>query len=551
MINLLRAVLISTLVLLSGSVLAIDRAVLVQSKISATLSSILPQTDFLVIVNRAESLDATSGVTSLEAQAKPLPGLNLGVSPNGDVVPQGSSGSSYLGPIIARIVIDEKVSQKTYKLIESLMTEIAGGAQDADEVTITRSELRQDQKTAENRPQITINNNSSDKDSQKENLKFISLFLVTAGLLFWILSRLAAKRDNNERQSGHSGASNNDKGAEAAVKRKPSNEVDFTILDPQAVAVYLVKSLREDKMEKVSLWRKSAGSTQERQVYGHLPTWMLSYFHQKLQKYQELLGEAENGKLAEVAESSSLAADLFSEMVLAEQGLRTDSAKARTFLEWFSPEALRFVPTGEREKVSQRTKAVLWFLRPDLGFFSESNDPISDPYSDRNEVPNEDLVQAFAELRTLSTNEFERRTTEKVDAVARWAMAINKLTEFSPIDSQLEQAAKKLEAKDFGRLKALVVHAQTPLEFSAQERKDWLRFLDAEDFIWWKKIINHDPEWKLEDDLRNLKLAAFRQAEEENGVSDWTEAMKKQASARLLESIRKVRFRESDHAQSA
>jgi|GEM_PF-5547007 len=546
----LRIGLVASLILFASSALAVDRAVLVQSKISATLSSILPQTDFLVIVNRVESLDATSGVTSLEAQAKPLPGLNLGVNPNGDVVPQGSNGSSYLGPIIARIVIDEKVSQKTYQLIESLMTEIAGGAQDADEVTITRSQLRQDQKPADSRPQITINNNGPEKDSQKENLKFISLFLVTAGLLFWILSRLGAKRDNNDRQAGSSGANNFDKNSDPAVNRKAVSETDFTIIDPQAVAVYLVKSLREDKMDKVSLWRKSAGSTQERQVYGHLPTWMLSFFHQKFQKHQELVGEAD-AKNEQAVEVPSQAADLFSEMVLAEQGLRTEAAKARTFLEWFSPEALRFVPAAEREKVSQRTKAVLWFLRPDLGFFSESNDPISDPYSEKNEVPVDDLIQAFAELKTLSTNEFERRTTEKVDAVARWAMAINKLTEFSPIDSQLEQAGKKLAAADFSRLKSLVVSAQTPLEFSVQERKDWLRFLDPEDFIWWKKIINHDPEWKLEDDLRNLKLAAFRQAEEENGVSEWSEAMKKQASARLLESIRKVRFRESDHAQSA
>ncbi|NJL24867.1 MAG: hypothetical protein HC902_06645 [Calothrix sp. SM1_5_4] len=93
-------------------------------------------------------------------------------------------------------------------------------------------------------------------------------------------------------------------------------------------------------------------------------------------------------------------------------------------------------------------------------------------------------------------------------------MLINQLTEFSPVASQVEQAKAKLKPEEFERLIKSVAHLKTPLDFDENQRKEWLRAVEPDDYYWWVHLHKEEPSWDLAKDLRPIRYAMFRQAAE-------------------------------------
>ncbi len=117
---------------------------------------------------------------------------------------------------------------------------------------------------------------------------------------------------------------------------------------------------------------------------------------------------------------------------------------------------------------------------------------------------------------------------------------INQLSEFSPIESQLQQAQTKLAKADFDRLLKSVAHLKTPLSFDDSQRKEWLRQIEPHDYQWWLNMYKQTPPWDLKQDLRPMRLAMFNQSAESSMWKDWSEDQRKESATRILNGFRKI-----------
>src|SRR5690606_7109269 len=110
----------------------------------------------------------------------------------------------------------------------------------------------------------------------QENIKFLALILLTGGLFFWFMSKF-----NMPSQKDKNASSGADRGSQDDEKKKHDIVVhpeDFAVLDPEAVALFLLKGIR-DKNENVwDKWIKNSPAVHQREVFKHLPSWILSYF---------------------------------------------------------------------------------------------------------------------------------------------------------------------------------------------------------------------------------------------------------------------------------
>lgn len=522
-------ILLLSLALLTPAASALDRVQLIQSKLHSSLSSILPASDFLIIVNRADTLDDGGASQAVDGSVKQLPGLDLGVDSKGQIVLQGHGANNYSGAVAINVVIENQVRPETYKTIEKLLPDIVGGLRDDDDLKIARGPLRQPASASSNTaPQITIQNSPGQEGAQtQENLKFLALLLITGGIFFWFMSKfnLPGRESEGSGKSGGRGSSQDD--AEGKAPQSPEvTAADFALLDAEAVALFLMKEVRDRREKTWARWVKVTPSVHQREVFRYLPAWLLSFFHTMAGK----------NPLTEQELASLSMGELFNEIALVEQSFKTPEQKKKAFLQWFPAQAIRFVPRKHQRALSEASKRTLWAIRPDLGNLVRADEMMIDQVMGEPSFPE---VEACAkELMAWPSTSIEGGEEASADMVTRWIDLINQLTEFSPIDSQIEQARKKLTPNDLQKLLARVAHLRTPFSLSEAERKDWLRAVDPADYYWWTSLTKEKPTWNLKDHLRPMRWAMFSQAEKEAAHTKWSEEEKKKSSERILRGLR-------------
>jgi hypothetical protein len=152
----------------------------------------------------------------------------------------------------------------------------------------------------------------------------------------------------------------------------------------------------------------------------------------------------------------------------------------------------------------------------------------------------EAIEKCFIAMESWSSKGVIGDRSRKRDAVGALASMINQLNEFGPIESRIKQAREKLSKEDFARLEEKIVWVKTPLNWSKDQVKDWLRAVEPQDYLWWCQLIGQEPPWKLEQMLRPLRLSMFNGAAVDPLHPQWTEGQRKAAAARILEQLRKI-----------
>jgi hypothetical protein len=248
---------------------------------------------------------------------------------------------------------------------------------------------------------------------------------------------------------------------------------------------------------------------------------------------------------------------VYLEISVLEKNLKAPAEKNRALLSWFPATYLRDVPTHQRDLLSQESRVVLWFLRPDLGDFVRQDaiarDLSSEDYDQALATPSDEAIQkCFEEMAVWNSKGIIGDRNTARDSVAALANMINQLREFGPIESLINQSKERLSSEEFARLESLVVWAKTPLSWTNGQIKDWLRVVDPQDYLWWCKILGQKPDWKLDELLRPLRLSMFNNAENEPLHTAWTEGQRKLAVERLLKQMREIHFgKDSNNELSA
>lgn len=515
---------------------ALDRAVAVHSRIESALSAILSRSDYLVIVNRLDELEDGGASTAASGQVRRLPGLNVGVDNTGRVIRSDEVAGQYNGGVSISVIIDPAVKTETYELIEKNIPELAGGLRDTDEFRISSAPLRQPPPPGSQSPQIAVNNNLSDKDADSASLlKQLAIGLALLGLFVWILSRLLNKSQESvpaQRSSPQEQAAQ----ANQVKEEKTKAEKHFAELDPLLTGLYLMRSQSNRHPERIRGWAHSADPSTQRAVLMSLPGWMSS-------SLEKVIRDAVKDHESPRADASAV----YLEISVLEQNLKDPAEKNRALLSWFPAQYLRDVPSHQRDLLSQESRVVLWYLRPDLGDFvrqdSIARDLSSEDYDQALAAPSSEAIQkCFDEMATWNSKGIIGDRSVARDNVAALANMINQLKEFGPIESLIGQSKDRLSPEDFSRLETMVVWERTPFSWSTAQIKDWLRVVDPQDYLWWCKVLEQKPDWKLEELLRPLRLSMFNNAEKEPLYTSWSEAQKKMAVERLLNQMRTVHF---------
>lgn len=522
---------------------ALDRASLVQSKIQTNLSHILPSTDFLVLVHRLDDMESNSSSSdSWSSHLKHLPGLPIAVDNKGNIVHLDSIANDYTGPLKITILMDHNVQEETFKTIQNVLPEMIGGLKDDDEVKFTRTTLRQvsqpiiKDQTLEGQKQqqapITIQNNLQQPSSQStqnfwnEWMKFLSILLVSFGFIVFLASRWMGGREsdkNLKRPPIRISPTNSEPKEEGLANQNQWSDLYLQLPVP-IVSLYLLKLLHNKNWDRLSLWIEISPIRHQREVLRSFPSWVAAYFQEIFEKKPFPTGYTRLSK-----------EDLMREISILENNLSSVHEQHLGFIAWFPSTALRFVPKQHLSSLSDRSRRVLWNLRPDLGHLVHVDKLLWEPHDSP-----ESLEYCYNELIKWPSTLVVKNLLESAnDKVRWWSMKINQLPDFGSIDSQLEQAKKELSQEQYEELENQCVSIRTPLRMSDANRRLWLRVVDPQDYFWWIYITSEKPQWDLEKELRPMKLAIFKYTQNNQDHLKWNETQKKTSSSRLLDTLRK------------
>jgi len=506
---------------------ASDRVNLVQSKINGTLAGILDKNDYIVIVNRMDQLDDFSMSQSTSGSVRSLPGLNVGVDEKGQVVKQDADTSSYTGDVSISIILDKAVKDETYKTIEKMIPEMAGGLRDGDEIRMSKSQLRQALRP--NESPVTVNNiTQPDNFSYSESLKFIALLMIGAGLFAWILGKVLSSNSGNKKPENQS-SPNSPQEQKQTPHEKVLEALDLTELSPESTALYLLKCLKDNNLAPFTGWFELAPVSFQRKMFMELPAWTASHMQTVIKK-------------TPFSEEPVSADTIYREISILEQTLKYSSEKERYFLSWFPAQSLRHVPKQFQKNVSDESRTTLWYLRPELGDFVKVESLGANEISQ--EPTQSHFAKTYNELKSWPSTAFSHEIQVARTVVDSWATMINSLSEFSPIESQVLQAKEKLNAEQFAELQKKVVSAETPLHFSPEKLKHWLLLVDPADYQWWLSVTKTKPTWELNQILRPMRIAMFTLASQDQAFLNWPESEKKAAASRILSQLRQVHLDE-------
>lgn len=507
---------------------ASDRSSTVYSRIQSALTNVIPKSDYILIVNKANSLDL--GVTSSEMTSvlKKLPGLDVGLDDKGQVVPVGAAGSFYSGPVSITLILDKNISTDTVKTIESSLNDIVGGLNDQDEVKISRASLRQPPVPGQSPVSITNNSGPSSSSDWSQTIKMLALMLMFMAVAAWFLKSFLGAQDSSERKFPSTQA------PPQAQNAEPTKAVDLTQLTPSIVGLYVLKSVQAEGLGSVE-WFRGLPLEFQRKVLISYPAWVSGWFEDQLDSSKalsETLLEEDWKFLAETH---------FKKITVLEQNFRTDVDYQRGFLMWFPSQSLRWVPKSHQQKLSKLSKKTLWRMRPELGNFVRAHElEQNDEIYQTEEISPISISSTFSELNSWPSKLFVTDQAPMANIVDLWTSVINQIEEFGPIDSQLSQAREKMTDEEFSLLSSRVVSLTTPLTWPDQKLKEWLRDIDPTDYLWWVKQVPEKPKWSLEHYLRPLKLSMFNLAAQSPSHEIWSEKERKSSNARMLHSMRKI-----------
>lgn len=523
--------LIGALVLVLGTITAIpsqaaDRAAVIHSRINSSLANILDKSDYLILVNRLDELEESAVSDMPDGALKSLPGLNVGVDAKGRVVRQDAGAADYTGAVSVSLVLDRTVRPETAKLIEARLPEIIGGLKDSDELKVTRAGLRQPARANSASPAVTVNNVAapSENKTSQDNLKFMAVLLIATGLLVWVLGRFGGRREG---QNPGSPGQRPEPMGPIASRETAERGADLSELDAFASAIYVLKALKEGRSENLQRWIDQSTLKSQRAVFAVLPGWASAYIDGFVSRLPH----------ERKTQDPVVAASIYREIAVIEQSLRSEHDRRLAFLTWFPAQGLRYVPKAHQQAFSQKDRHTLWHFRPDLGDFVRATELET---AVGHELSKDDVKSCFDSLMSWPSSSLVKEPRTAKGGPTPWIQAIHLLNEFGPVASQLEQARLKLNDSDFATVWRESAHLESPLSWDEANRRAWLRQVDPQDYQWWKSLLKKAPDWSLEKDLRPLRLAMFRFAENQPAFQSWSEQEKKESAARILQSMRAV-----------
>ncbi|HPI41353.1 MAG TPA: hypothetical protein PLJ21_11155 [Pseudobdellovibrionaceae bacterium] len=513
--------------------LAADRVSMVNSKIVNAISGILPASDYLVIVNRLDMMEDggdTEAVT--DGTLKALPGLTVGVDSKGNVVRQDALGNHYNGPVSIAVLLDRNVNAETVKTIKNSINEIIGGARELDEVKISQATLRQPPIQATS--PVTVNNMppSSSQNNMQDHFKLAALLLMVAGLFAFLIGRVIPK--NNAGQNAPRSSNNRSPESSPEEKKENFKQDNFadqiSKIEPQVVGLYLMKALKDKKMDHVAQWGHSSSASHQRDVFLSLPAWIAAYIENSIDR--------DNATVLDTLEVKP--EQLLREITVIETNLKSDFFRAEAFLMWFPAQSLRMVPKKYQASFSSKSRSTLWHYRKELGEFVKAQVMSADQIMV--EPSSEEVQICFDEMRKWPSSLYVQDQKQSHDAVTLWSDIINQLTEFSAIDGQLKQAEAHLSKEDYKKLLLQICYVESPMMWTPELVKSWLLIVDPNDYLWWSSLVQYQPQWNFSELLRPMRRAMFEFALQNPSYKTWNEQERKTSSERILAQMRHVQL---------
>ncbi len=519
--------LLIAILLISTPAMAGDRILEVQSRVSAALQGILDKREFLVVVNRVDSLES-GGAQAVSGTIRNLPGLRVGVDEEGQVVLKEGAQGAYNGPVSVTVVLDKGVEGETYKAIEALLPEIMGGARGGDEVKLRRAMLKQPEE--EEAPQVVVNNAPPQIDPKQlsnpnEFFKFAILFFFGLGALLWMMSR---KQNENPRgrapRSEPSAPPSNEE-----ASRKPLNEAwnpsAFESFEPEVVGLYIMKCLHENDVVRARSFFSTASAVAQRNALASLPSWCAAYCVEKIETVD---GAKDQNQVKPEA--------ILRELTVMEKSLKDDAAsKVTALILWIPVAAMEKVHPDNLATPTDATRYAIISMRPDLArsFKYDENDALVSGMVYNSKA----MVDAGNELRAWKTKLVVARTAKStvVDAMAG---IINRAETFEEIDVKLRSIQKKMNKADWNALQARIVSLATFDELNELHKKNFLRLVEGSDFFFAVKHLQLLTDFPLEQLLRPKRLSAYRAAERMEIWESWTPEQQKESISRVLNHLR-------------
>lgn len=513
------------LLLVSVPAFAGDRVLEVQSRVTSALSGILPRTQYLVVVNRLDSLEAT-GSQAVSGQIRGLPGLRVGVDDDGQVVLREGEAHAYSGPVSVTVVIDTDVKTETYRAIEALLPEIMGGARGGDEIKIKRALLRQPPEVQQ--PQVIVNNAAPQIDPKQmsnggELYRVGALFLLGLGALLWMMSR----RQNEQapkRPYADSTAIQNKAGAETRLQ--PWNPTSFEGFDASVLGLYILKCVRDRDYVRARSFFATASPAAQRSALGAIPAWCATYCLEQVE-------QSEGARDAKQVSPDTI----MRELTVMETALKSDpSAKASALIQWIPVEAMSKIHPESLAAPSDEARFSIISLRPDLAqaFKYDENDALVSGM-----IFNAKAIETTGkEMHAWRTRLVVNRTA-KTTVVDAMAGIINRTETFSEAEEKLKGIRKKMSKLDWEALQPKIVCKDTFQVLTELQKKDFLRLVDPVDYYFILQTMNV-ADWPLETLVRPKRLAAYRSVERMNVHEEWTDEQKRAAGTRVLNHLRTV-----------
>lgn len=525
----LKTILIFLISILSRPGWAGDRVLEVQSRVTAALSGILPKTDYMVVVNKIDSLDNMGGQV-VNGVIRNLPGLRVGVDEDGQVVIKDGQQQAFSGPISLTVVIDSKVANGTYRAIETLLPEIMGGSRGGDEIKLKKAELRQE--VEDPAPQVVINNAAPQIDPKaisgsNEFYRMGALFLVGLGAILWMISR---KQSDQPSKSLRSAADpyleprrNNTK--QDGLPADGWEPKIFESFDSEIVGLYILKCVQDGDIDKARSFFSASSPLAQKTALSSIPGWCASYC-------VDALASKENMKLVNQVDPETI----LREMSVMERALKVEAAaKASALIQWIPVEAMAKVHPESLASPSDNTRYAIISMRPDLAksFRYDEHDALVSGlvYSAKA------IIEAAAEMNTWRSNLVMGKSS-KVTVIEAMAGIVNQLETFIEIEVKLLLIKEKMSNLDWEEMQSKIVTAETFEKVSDLQKKDFLRIVEPADFQYVRKTLGYAANWPIDSLLRPKRLAAFRKAERMNAHVDWTKDEQRDAGARVLKCLR-------------
>lgn len=508
-----------------------DRVMEVQSRVTAAMGNILDKKEYLVVVNRIDSLDAVGG-QAVVGHVRALPGLRVGVDEEGQVVVKDGLNAAYSGPVSVTVVIDNEVEMETYRAIETLLPEIMGGARGGDEIKIKRAVLKQP--AEEPQPQVVINNAPPQIDPKQlsgsgDLIKIGALFFLGLGAMLWMLSRRPGDSPAHPRTHPRSEPSHD----KSDSKKGDWNPTAFDGFDPEVLGLYLLKCVSDGDVVRARCFLGSATPTVQKAALSAMPSWCASHCLEKIERKEN------------APEGTGVDPDaILRELTVLEKTVKDDpTAKATALIQWIPAEAMNNVHPESLAAPSDATRYAVISLRPDLArsFKYDENDALVAGLVFNAKA----IAEAGAELHKWKTRLVVARNA-KTSVVDAMAGIINQTQSFNEIDQKLRNIQKKLSKLDWEALQPKIVSRGTFLDLTDLQKKDLLRAMEPADFFYLVKELNECGDWQLDGLLRPKRLAAFRAAETLDIHLEWTDEQKAAANGRVLQQLRAVCLGESN-----